>query len=184
MRTFDVALLVLVIVNGRSAYQAWKRGERGKMVDPVLCAVGLLALLLPDAWPVARYGIAGTAIGLMLLRAIKRDLIVGSDSVARWMTIGLLVFVASILPAMLMERPSPAWAKYVGMAGVGVLALTVLRPVWWMTRLLFSAHRLKRDLEHKRPPRAADEQVLGIDLSPLRDAYRASPDSIDPRPRG
>lgn len=184
MRTFDVALLVLVIVHGRSAYQAWTRGERGKVVDPVLCAVGLLALQLPDAWPVARYGIAGTAIGLMLLRAIKRDVIVGSDSVARWMTIGVLVFAASVLLSMLVDRPFPVWAKYLALAGAGVFALVLLRQLWWMTRLLFSAHRLKRDLEHKRPPRAADEQVLGIDLSPLRDAYRASPDPVDPRPGG
>ncbi len=183
MKTFDVALLALVAIHGYSAYQAWKRGERARMVEPGLCAVGLLALQLPEAWPVPRYGICGAAIGFMLLRAIKRDLIDGSDSVARWMTIGILVFVASIVPTLLLDRPYPAWVKYLGMAGVGVFALAMLRPLWSMTRLLFSAHRLKRDLQHKRPPRVADEQVLGIDLSPLRDAYRDSPNPVDPRSR-
>jgi len=44
----------------------------------------------------------------------------------------------------------------------------LLRPFWWMTRVLFAAHRLHWDLKHSRPPREADEKVLEIDLSFLR----------------
>jgi hypothetical protein len=79
------------------------------------------------------------------------------------------VIRASPLDAALsMASPVPAWAKYLAMFGAVSMMATFLWPLLWMSRILFAAHRLSRDLTHKRPPREADEQALGIDLAVLR----------------
>ena len=147
---------------------AWRRNDRRAVIDAVLIGVAMSALLIPETIPVARYGIAGVALVIVITRNIKRDLIDGSDSYARWMTIGLLVFVVSMIPALSVASPRPTWTKYVALSGAALMMATLLRPLVWMTRLLFSAHRLSRDLKHSRPPREVDEKALGIDLSVLR----------------
>lgn len=162
-RLFSVSLLAW------QGIRAWKRGDRAGVIDPALLGVSFAALLIPEAYPGFRYGIAGAALAIVIARSVKRDLIDGSDTDARWMTIGLLVFVASIMPAMFMSSPRPEWTKYLALCGIVVMLVTLLRPFVWMTRVLFSAHRLHRDLKHSRPPREADEKVLGIDLSVLRE---------------
>lgn len=149
-------------------FNAWKRKDRRGVIDALLLVVSWAALLIPDPYSGLRYGIAGTSLVIVMARSVKRDLIDGSDSYARTMTIGILVFVAAIIPAMLLPSPAPTWAKYLAMGGAIVMMAALLRPLVWMTRVLFSAHRLHRDLKHSRPPREADEKALGIDLSVLR----------------
>jgi len=160
--------MIMVGMMAALAFIAWKRKDRRDAIYLMLPAVGMMALFIPAEFPVLRYGIAGAALGLVLVRSVKRDLIDGSDPIARFMTIGILVFVASFIPVMLLPSPPPAWAKYVAIGGAVAMLVGLLRPLWWMTRLLFSAHRLHRDLTHSRPPREADEKVLEIDLSFMR----------------
>ncbi|MCC7185893.1 MAG: hypothetical protein IT185_06615 [Acidobacteria bacterium] len=167
----DMSLLLRLITAGGLVWHAvvaWRRNDRPAVIDAVLIGVSMLALLIPDTLPVARYGIAGVAMVIVIARNIKRDLIEGSDTYARGMTIGLLVFVLSMIPALSMAPPRPQWTKYVAISGGILMIAALLRPLFWMTSLLFSAHRLSRDLKHSRPPRAADERALGIDLSVLR----------------
>ena len=167
----DTSLLLRLITTGGlvwHAVAAWRRNDRRAVIDAVLIGVSMLALLIPETIPVARYGIAGLAMLIVIARNIKRDLIDGSDTYARGMTIGLLVFVVAMIPALSMEAPRPLWTKYVAIGGAALMMVALLRPLFWMTSLLFSAHRLSRDLKHSRPPRKADEKVLGIDLSVLR----------------
>jgi hypothetical protein len=147
---------------------AWRRKDRAGVIDWSLVVVTMAALLLPESLPGLRYGIAGTALAVVLARSVKRDLFEGSDAYARSMTIGILVFVASLILVMLLPSPTPTWAKYVAIGAAVVMMAALLRPLIWMTRVLFSAHRLHRDLKHSRPPREADEKVLGIDLSVFR----------------
>ncbi len=149
-------------------FNAWKRKDRRGVIDAVLLVVSGAALQIPEPYVVLRYGIAGVALAIVLVRSVKRDLIDGSDTYARWMTIGVLVFIASVVPALLVPSPPPVWMKYLALSGAVVMMAALLRPFVWMTRLLFSAHRLAWDLKRSRPPREADEKALGIDLSPLR----------------
>ncbi len=167
----DKTLLFRLISAGIAVamlFLAWRRKDRRGVIDWSLIAVAGAALLIPETQPGVRYGITGAALALVMARAVKRDLIDGSDSHARMMTIGLLVFAASVILVASLPSPPPVWAKYVVIGAAVVLMAALLRPLVWMTRILFSAHRLQRDLKHSRPPREADEKVLGIDLSPLR----------------
>ncbi len=162
VRLISVGMLVWI------GFSAWKRKDRRALIDAALIVVSMVALLIPAPYLGLRYGIAGVALAIVMSRAVKRDLIDGSDSHARMMTIGILGFVASLILVAALPSPTPTWAKYV-VIGAGVLMMVaLLSPLVWMTRLLFSAHRLSRDRKHSRPPREADEKVLGIDLSPLR----------------
>lgn len=150
------------------AFGAWKRKDRRALIDASLLVVSMVALVIPETLPGLRYGIVSAALALVMVRAVKRDVIDGSDSHARMMTIGLLVFAGSVILVASLPSPPPVWAKYVVIGAAVVMMAALLRPLVWMTRILFSAHRLHRDLKHSRPPREADEKVLGIDLSPLR----------------
>jgi uncharacterized membrane protein HdeD (DUF308 family) len=167
----DKTLLFRLISAGITVamlFLAWRRKDRRGVIDWSLIAVAGAALLIPETQPGLRYGIAGVALTIVMVRAVKRDLIDGSDSHARMMTIGILGFVASLILVASLPSPPPTWAKYVVIVAAVVMMVALLRPLVWMTRLLFSAHRLVRDLKHSRPPREADEKVLGIDLAPLR----------------
>jgi hypothetical protein len=148
--------------------QAWKRKNRRGVIDALLIGGVWLALLLPENLTVIRYGLVGTLLAILLVRLVMFDLIKGTDKYARAMAIGMLVFVVSLIPALSMAPPVAAWAKYLAVAGGVTMMATLLWPLIWMTRILFSAYRLSRDLKHSRPPREADEQTLGIDLSVLR----------------
>jgi hypothetical protein len=167
----DMTLLFRLISAGIAVamlFLAWRRKDRRGVIDWSLIAVAGAALLIPETQPGLRYGITGAALALVMVRAVKRDLIDGSDSHARMMTIGLLVFAAAVILVASLPSPPPVWAKYVAIGAGVVMMAALLRPLVWMTRILFSALRLRRDLAHSRPPREADEKVLGIDLSPLR----------------
>lgn len=162
VRLISVGMLVWI------GFSAWKRKDRRALIDAALIVVSMVALWIPEPYLGLRYGIAGATLAIVLARAVKRDVIDGSDSHARMMTIGLLVFAASLILVESLPSPPPVWAKYVVFGAAAVMMVAFLRPLVWMTRILFSAHRLHRDLKHSRPPREADEKVLGIDLSPLR----------------
>ncbi len=155
--------LVTMALLAGFAFLAWRRKDRQAVIDPLLIVVAMAALFIPDSWPGLRYGIAGVALTFMIARSVKRDLIDGSDAHARMMTIGLLVFTATVLLVMVLPSPPPPWAKY-AVAGAGIFLIAALAwPLVWMTRTLFSAGHLYRDLKHSRPPREADEKVLGVD---------------------
>lgn len=162
---FKVITMVLLAGFG---FLAWRRGDRRAVIDHSLIVVSMAALFLPDTWPGLRYGIVGVALLIVMARSVKRDLIDGSDTHSRMMTIGLLVFSGILLLVMVLPSPPPAWAKYAVAGAAAFLIATLVWPLLWMTRMLFSAHRLHRDLKHSRPPREADEKVLGVDLSVLR----------------
>lgn len=160
--------LISLAVLAFSLRQAWKTGNRRGQVDLSLILLSMAALLIPERYPLLRYGIAGPAMAAVLARSVKFDLAKGADKFSRAMTIGLLLFVVTAIPVLSMRSPVPVWTKYLATFGaVGMMAAFLWQ--WlWMTRLLFSANRLRRDLKHKRPPREADERTLGIDLSMLR----------------
>jgi hypothetical protein len=171
-RLISAGIAILVFV------QAWDGKNRRSMINAILLGVLWLALLIPEDLQVARYVIFGGALAAILVRLVKFDLIQGRDTHTRAMAAGMLVFVASLIPALTMGSPPPAWAKYLAITGAVGLMATLLWQLLWITRILFSAHRLYRDLERKRPPREADEKALGIDLSVLRppDGSRGSGD--------
>jgi len=160
--------VMLVGVLATQAIRAWRRGDRRAVIDPALLCVAMVALMLPETLQAVRYTVAGVALAVVLVRSVKRDLIDGSDKIARTMTIGVLVFVASVIPTLFVSAPAPAWTKYLLVVGGLVMFAALLGPFFWMSRLMFSANRLLWDLKRSRPPREADEKVLGIDLSVLR----------------
>jgi hypothetical protein len=167
--TTDVLLRLLFAASvAYFGYQAWKRKDRRGVIDALLIGVSMAALLIPEAYPYVRYGVAGTALVVWMVRRVKFDVIDGTDKYARAMTLGIVAFALSIAPALYIGKPAPQWAKYLAIGGGITMMATLLWPFLWITRLLFHTLRLYRDLKHKRPPREADEKVLGIDLSPLR----------------
>lgn len=168
MDTHAFFRLVVMGILAWFAILAWRRKDHRAMIDPLLIVGAMAALFIPDTWPGLRYGLAGAALVIVMVRSVKRDLIDGSDRYSQVMTIGLLGFAVLVLLVMVLPSPPPLWAKY-AVAAAGILLIAALAwPLLWMGRLLFSSHRLYRDLKHSRPPREADEKVLGIDLSLLR----------------
>jgi hypothetical protein len=167
--TTDLLIRLLSVASvAYFGYLAWKRRDRRGVIDAPLIVAAMSALLIPEAYAYVRYGVAGTALAIWMVRRVKVDVIDGADKYARAMVLGIVAFALSIVPAEYLGEPAPQWAKYLAIGGGLTMMATLLWPFLGMTRLLFSAHRLRRDLQHKRPPREADEKVLGIDLSPLR----------------
>ena len=71
--------------------RAWKGKNRRGMIDAAL--IGLL-------WVAFRYTAFGGAGVALLARLVKFELIDGTDKYAKAMAVGILVFVASVIPAV------------------------------------------------------------------------------------
>jgi len=158
--------VVLAIV-GAQAVRAWRRRDRPAAIDGALLVVGWLALVLAP-WPAVRYGLGGLAMAAVLIRQTRRVFFTpGHGRLERALLGGLLVCILLLL-AVLVLRPSRGWALGLFIAGAAAFFAPMVIGFAWISRLLVSALRLRRDLKRGRPPRVADERTLGIDLSVLR----------------